>query len=58
MSWGKTTIHKIINNEAYTGALIWGRTSKHGLNPIRVENAWPAIIDRETFDKVQAQLRE
>lgn len=57
-SWGKTTIHKIVNNDAYTGTLVWGRTSKRDLKLIRVENAWPAIIDRETFDKVQAQLRE
>lgn len=29
-SWGKTTIHKILTNEAYTGTLVWGRT-KHNL---------------------------
>ena len=58
MSWGKTTIHKVITNEAYTGTLVWGRTSKRDLRPIKVEDAWPAIVDRETFDKVQSQLRE
>ena len=26
--------------------------------PIRVENAWPAIVNRETFDRVQALLKE
>ncbi len=56
--WGKTTIHKILNNEVYAGILVWGRISKRGMKPIKVENAWPAIIDRETFDEVQAKLRE
>lgn len=54
--WGKTTIHKILNNEAYAGTLVWGQASKRGLKPVRVENAWPAIIDRDTFDKVQTLL--
>lgn len=57
-SWGKTTIHKILTNEAYTGTLIWGRASKRDLKPVRVKNAWTAILDKETFDKVQAQLRD
>ena len=55
-TWGKTTIHKILTNEAYTGTLFWGRTSKRSQNPIRVENAWPAIINKETFDIVQSKL--
>ena len=57
-TWGKTTLHKILTNEAYTGTPVWGRTSKRNLNPIRVENAWPAIIDRETFNTVQSKLSE
>ena len=57
-SWGKTSIHMILTNETYTGTLIWGRNSKRNLSPIRVENAWPAIVNRETFDKVQAQLKD
>ena len=57
-TWGKTSIHTILTNEAYTGTLTWGRNSKRNLSPIRVENAWPAIIDKETFAQVQAQLKE
>lgn len=38
-SWGKTTIHKILTNEAYTGTLVWGRRSIRNLPPIRLENA-------------------
>ena len=55
-TWGKTTLHKMLTNEAYTGTLVWGRTSRRNLEPVRVENAWPAIIDRETFSTVQSKL--
>jgi len=55
-TWGKTTLYKILTNEAYTGTLTWGRTSKRNLEPVRVENAWPAIVDRETFVAVQGKL--
>jgi site-specific DNA recombinase len=56
-TWGKTTLHKILTNEAYTGTLVWGRTSKRNLEPVRVEDAWPAIIDREIFHTVRAKLK-
>jgi DNA invertase Pin-like site-specific DNA recombinase len=58
--WGKTTIHGILRNEVYTGTLLWGRTSSDAREPkpIRVENAWEAIIDRETFDRVGSLLKE
>ncbi|MDO8689611.1 MAG: recombinase family protein [Dehalococcoidia bacterium] len=60
--WSKTTIHKVLRNEAYTGVLLWGREKKrnlgggNGLPPVRVEGAWQPIIDRETLEKVQARL--
>ena len=57
-SWGKTTIHKILTNEAYTGTLVWGRRSIRNLPSIRLENAWPAIVDHDTFKRVQALLKE
>jgi site-specific DNA recombinase len=56
--WIKTTIHKMLINEAYTGTLVWGRNSVHDLSPIRVDNAWPAIIDRDTFDRAQSLLKD
>jgi len=58
--WGKTTLHKILTNEAYTGTLVWGRSSGdvRRSEPICVENAWPAIVDREIFDRAQAHLKE
>ena len=55
--WNKTTLHNIATNEAYTGTLVWGVHSK-AQEPIRLENAWTAIADRETFNKVQRGLKQ
>ena len=59
--WGKTTVHKILTNEAYCGTLVWGGRPGHpaihsGDPPVRVENAWPAIVDRGTFARVQEKM--
>ena len=59
--WGATTVHKILNNEAYCGTLVWGgrpgHTAIHSGNPaVRVENAWPAIIDKDTFSQVRQRM--
>ena len=56
--WVKTTIHKILTNEVYTGTLVWGRNSIRDLPPIRVDNAWPAIIGKDTFDRAQILLKD
>jgi len=58
--WGKATLHKILTNEAHIGKLVWGRSSGDVRKsaPICVENAWPTIVDRETFNRVQALLKE
>jgi len=53
--WTSTGIHSLLTNEVYTGTLVWGKRSN--IQPIRIENAWPAIVDRETFLKVQAILK-
>jgi DNA invertase Pin-like site-specific DNA recombinase len=56
--WGKQRIHKILTNEAYVGCLVWGKNhqGKSNLPPVRKEGAWPAIVDKETFERVQATL--
>jgi len=54
--WGKTSIYYILTNEVYAGTLVWGRNSKRGLEPVRIKNAFLAIVDQVTFDKVQDQL--
>ena len=56
--WTKTAAHRVLTNEVYTGTLVWGRASKDSASaPVRVEGAWPALVDRQTFDAVQARLR-
>lgn len=47
--WSKTTILKILSNEAYTGTLVWGSAPKDGAPPVRVEKAFPAIVSRRRF---------
>jgi site-specific DNA recombinase len=59
--WGKTTVHKVLTNEAYCGTLVWGGRPGHPAihsadPPVRVENAWPAIIDPATFALVQEKM--
>jgi site-specific DNA recombinase len=56
--WGKTGVRIILTNEIYTGVFVWGKNSKRGNDPVRTENTCPTIIDRETFLKVQALIKE
>jgi site-specific DNA recombinase len=55
--WTKTGLHFILSNELYIGTLIWGRNSKRGLDPIRVENACPPIVSKDIFNLVQERMR-
>ena len=55
--WGKTSIHAILINETYTGTLTWGVNAKNGADPVRVENAFTAIVDRKQFNRVSKLLR-
>jgi site-specific DNA recombinase len=59
--WGRVTIHKVLTNEAYCGTLVWGARRDHPAirgaeRPVRVENAWPAIVDRDTFLRIQQKM--
>ena len=58
--WYKGTLHYVLRNEAYTGAAVWGKTSKgqEAADPVRVEGAWPALVSRELFDEVQQAMSE
>ena len=56
--WNKSGVRTILKNEIYTGTLVYGRNSKRGLDPIRVENACPALVSREVFQQVQELIRE
>ncbi len=59
--WGKTTVHKVLTNEAYCGTLVFGGRPGHaairtGEPPVRIENAWQPIIDKDTFRQVQSVM--
>ena len=55
--WLITSVHKILENEAYTGTLVWGLTGKDGSPPVRVENAFPAIVTHQEFQRVKRLLK-
>ena len=54
--WLKTTIHTMLDHEAYTGALVWGAKAKDGAAPVRVENAHPAIVSKQDFQRARKLL--
>jgi site-specific DNA recombinase len=54
----KTTVRKILTNEVYTGTLLWGIHSTRDLPIVRVENAWPVIVDKKIFDRVKIQVKD
>ena len=56
--WSKTGLRAITKNEIYTGTFVWGRNSRRGNQPIRAEGAFPAIISKEQFLKVQQLMGE
>ena len=54
--WLKTTVHTMLDNETYTGAVVWGTTAKDGQPPVRVEDAHPAIISKREYQRVKKLL--
>lgn len=67
-AFGSNSLHDLLKNEKYIGVLVYGQSpyredgtrnthSKDGQNVIRVENALPSIIDRDTFDAVQNRMK-
>ena len=50
--WQKTSVHRILTNETYTGTLVWGTRAKDNAPPVRVEGAFPAIVSHEDFSRV------
>ena len=53
--WVGARIHNILSNEAYIGTLVWGKRSQADL--VKVENAWPATVEKDVFDRVIAILK-
>lgn len=69
--FNRETVRKMLVNPVYIGTISWGKTSTisaiedgHRLkkhiksDPALVENAHPAIVPRETFEKVQRMFSE
>ena len=58
--WGRTGLHYVLTNEAYTGTAIWGRTTTGDkqADPVRAEGAWEAVVSQEVFEEVQKGLQE
>lgn len=62
-AFGKNSLHDILVNKKYIGILLHNKTTKHNshalnVDCIEVENALPAIIDKELFYQVQSTLRK
>ena len=55
--WSKNGVHIILRNETYTGALVWGVAAKDKADPVRVEKAFPAIVSKSQFRRVNRKLR-
>ena len=55
--WSKNGVHIILRNETYTGTLVWGTKAKDKVEPVRVEKAFPAIVSKTQFRKVNRQMR-
>ncbi len=55
--WSKNGVHIILSNEAYTGTLVWGVDAKDGAPPVRVEDAFPAIVTKQEFRRITRSLR-
>ncbi len=67
-SFGSNSLHDLMHNEKYIGTLVYGQSpyredgtrnthARDGEDPIRIEDAIPAIIDKETFQIVQERMK-
>ena len=52
--WTVGQVRRILSNEVYCGTiLVGGRATENADSPVRVPNAFPAIISQDEFDQVQ-----
>ncbi len=59
--WSKQSVLYILRNDVYTGVYTWGArpSTKFGATPpepVRVEDAHPALVSQEDFARVQAVI--
>ena len=55
--WSKNGVHIILRNEVCTGALVWGTRAKDKAKPVRMEDAFPAIVTRQEFQRIASMLQ-
>ena len=55
--WSKNGVHILLTNEVYTGTLLWGLNARDGAPPVRVEDAFPAIVSKDLFSRAQSLMR-
>ena len=55
--WGKTSVHAILKNEVYVGTLVWGANAKDNVEPVRVDKAFPSIVSKARFRRVNKLMR-
>ena len=57
--WSKNGVHIILRNEAYTGTLLWGvgGNGKDKAEPVRVDKAFPGIVSKAQFKRVNKRMR-
>ena len=55
--WSKNGVHILLTNEVYTGTLLWGLNARDGVPPVRVEDAFPAIVSKDLFSRAQSLMR-
>lgn len=62
--WRSNNVAYVLRNENYTGTIVWNVTNRNGIlrkkkeneDVVRVPNAFPAIITRETFEQAQRAM--
>ena len=54
--WSTTSVRSILTNEVYTGTLLWGVSAKSRIDPVRVEEAFPATVSKAQFFRVREQM--
>ena len=55
--WSNNAVNFILRNEVYTGTLVWGAKAKDEADPVRVEEAFPDIVSKAQFRRVNSRMR-
>ena len=55
--WSSNGVNLLLKNEVYTGTLVWGTKAKDEAEPVRVEDAFPAVVSRSQYQLVNELLQ-